>query len=282
MALPRNMFRSSQSALLILSLGFMSISSSSLAQRGELSDAKPTALANPTAGFPGFFDTNLADKNSLVVEWPPLILPLIPMPSIAVDYGVTDTLTVGTNALVSTLPWLLGARGISLKLRTLIFGDAAMQSAATFYGAYIGSSQLNASWQIVTSNNAWKLGTRHIISAQAMLMNFGLAAGSESDIDYTNLRLTSVGLGGGYQFIVSDTAAISAHVLVPAYTNLESDSVAANLNVNLDARSGELLWGFGRASLDIKRDDWVYSVGGLYMYGLTTGVKPWFSAATRW
>jgi hypothetical protein len=252
------------------------------AQRGEINPAKPSALASPSQGFPGFFDTNVAAKGSLVVEWPPVILPLIPMPSIAVDYGVSETLTVGTNALVSTLPWLFGARGISLKVRTLIAGDESMQSAATFYGAYIGSKALNVSWQMVTSNNSWKLAPRHIVSGQAMLLNFGIATGSESDLDYTNIRLTNVGLGAGYQFIFSDTVAISAHTLAPVYTNLEADSVAANLNMNLDARSGQILWALGRASLDIRRDDWIYSMGGLYMHGLQPGVKPWFSAATRW
>jgi hypothetical protein len=275
-------FRRHRRRVLVLALLSLGFSSTGFAQRGEISNANASAFSHPTAGFPGFFDTNLADKNSLVVEWPPVILPFIPMPSIAVDYGVTETLTVGTNALVSTLPWLVGARGISVKARTLIAGTDSMQSAATFYGAYIGSSSLNASWQMVTSNNSWKIAPRHIVNGQAMLMNFGFESGSEASLDYTNLRLTALSLGAGYQFLVSETAAISGYILAPAYTSLESDSVAANISANLDARSGQMMWGIGRASLDIRRDDWVYSIGGLYLHGMLPGVQPWFSATTRW
>jgi hypothetical protein len=258
------------------------MASRAAAQRGEINPARPSALAEHAAGYPGFFDTNLADEGSLVVEWPPILLPLFPIPSIAVDYGVTETLTVGTNAIVAAVPWLVGARGLSLKLRTLVTGHANMQSTATFYANYIGSHTLNSSWQLLTSNNAWKVNSRHIVSGQAMLMNLGLSSGSESDVDYTNLRLTSVAIGAGYQFLVSETAAISANLLVPGYTNIEADSVAANLNMNLDARSGRLLWGFGRASLDIRRDEWIYSIGGVYLYGIASGIQPWCSATTRW
>lgn len=253
-----------------------------LAQRGTKSPGNPANFTNPTQGFPGFFDTNFAEQGSLVVEWPPLILPIIPMPSIAVDYGVTDTLTVGTNALVSTIPWLVGAKGISVKARTLVYGSETFQSAATVYGGYIGASEINSQWQIFTSNNAWKLAPKHIVSAQAMFLNFGLELGKETSIDYTNIRFSSLAFGGGYQYLFNETLSVNGNLLGAVMNSMEQDTVAANLSYDVNASSGQATWGIARGSLDIRSDDWVYSLGGIYVHGLFPRVLPWFSATTRW
>jgi hypothetical protein len=278
----RNIFLTTRAVLTGGIFALLTLSGPTLGQRGEPNSASPHAMTTPTSGYPGFFDTNMAEPGSIVVEWPPLLLPFIPMPSIQVDYGVTDTLTVGTNALVTTLPWLLGARGASLKVRTMLIGDAEFQSTATFYGSWIGATEFNASWQMATSNNTFKLAPNHLASAQAMVMNVGIESGSESSVNYTNLRLTTLGLGGGYQFIVSETAALSFYALAPAYTGIEADTVGANLNMNMDPRSGQMLWGIARGSFDIKRDEWVYSIGGIYVHNVASGILPWFSATTRW
>ena len=252
-----------------------------MAQRGEIHEAKSELFTNPTQGYPGFFDTNMAAKDSLVVEWPPIILPIIPVPSIAVDYGVSDTLTVGTNALVTTLPWLLGARGVSIKARSLIYGSETRQSAATVYAGYIGAKNLTASWQVLTSNNAWKFGYDHIVSAQATLMNLGVESGAATSLDYTNLRLSTLGIGGGYQYLWSDTLAISTYLLAPAWTSVEADTVSINLNANFDVSSGNAMWGVARTSFDYRSDEWVYSLGAMYVHGIYKGLLPWFSATRR-
>ncbi len=270
--------RLKRTALLVM----VSTATGVMAQRGEVTSGSPSQFSNPNQGYPGFFDTNFAEQGSLVVEFPPIMLPLLPTPSLAVDYGVTDTLTVGTNALVSTLPWLFGARGLSFKARTLIYGNDSVQHVATVYGSYIGSKEFTASWQLFTSNNSWKLAPRHIVTAQGMLMHFGLELGSKSSINYTNIQLSTLTLGGGYQFIVTDLASISTYFLLPALTSMEADSVGANINAKIDARSGNLTAAILRSSLDFRNDDWLYSLGGLYAYGLTASISPWLSATTRW
>jgi hypothetical protein len=259
-----------------------SLSSNAFAQRGSMDPGNPSSFTNPTQGFPGFFDTNMAEHGTLVVEWPPLLLPFIPMPSLAVDYGVSDTFTVGTNALVSTLPWLFGAKGISLKARTLVQGSATSQSVATVYGGYLAGTDFSTQWQILTSNNAWKLAPKHIISAQAMFLNFGLEIGKQKNLNYTNLRFSSLSIGGGYQYLFSDTAALSTYVLAAAATSMEADTVAANLSADLNASSGQTSWGITRASLDLRSEDWVYSLGGAYTFGTINMVVPWLSATRRW
>lgn len=253
-----------------------------IAQRGEILEAKSELFTNPTQGFPGFFDTNMAAKDSLVVEWPPIILPIIPVPSIAVDYGVSDTLTVGTNALVTTVPWLLGAKGVSAKARSLIYGSETMQSVATVYAGYIGAKDLSTSWQVLTSNTAWKIGSKHIVAAQATIINLGVEMGAPSSLDYTNLRLSTLGLGGGYQHLLSETTAISTYLLAPALTSVEADTVSTNLNANFDVSSGNAMWGVARTSVDYRSDEWVYSLGAMYVHGLYRGLLPWFSATRRY
>jgi hypothetical protein len=259
-----------------------SLSSVVYAQRGETLSSDPTVFTNPGQGYPGFFDTNFADKGSLVVEWPPVIFPLLPMPSIAMDYGATDSLTVGTNAIVTTLPWLVGARGLSLKARQLIHSSETMRSAATVYGGYIGADEFSSTWQMFTYNHSWKLAPSHILSGQAMYLNFGVESGKSSSINYTNLRLTSLALGGGYQYVMNESATISNYLLLPGLTSIESDTVGANLSASLDASSGQMVWGIARSSFDIRQDQWTFSMGGIYMHGIVKQVLPWFSAATRW
>ena len=265
--------------VLLLAAG---LSTAANAQRGAMRPGSPSSFTNPAQGYPGFFDTNLADHGSLVVEWPPIILPIIPVPSIAVDYGVSDTLTVGTNALISTLPWLFGAKGISLKARTLVYGTDSAQSVATVYGGYIAGPEFSSSWELFTSNTAYKLAPRHVVSGQLMFLNLGVELGKESEINYTNIRFSTAAVGGGYQFLLTDRIAISSYLLAALANSVESDTVAANLSADLNVTSGDALWGVARVSADIKNGDWLYSLGGVYMHGIFGKVLPWLSATRRW
>lgn len=265
-----------------LTLSIIGISADAFGQRGAMRPGSPSSFTTPNQGYPGFFDTNMVDHGSVVVEWPPIILPIIPMPSIALDYGVSDTLTVGTNALISTVPWMLGAKGFSIKARTLVYGTETMQSVATVYGGYIGATEFASSWELVTSNTAWKLAPRHVISGQLMFMNFGAEVGKETSAEYTNLRLSSAAAGAGYQFLLTEETAISSYLLGALSTSVESDTVAANLSADLNVTSGDALWGIARISADIKTGDWLYSLGGVYIHGLGGNILPWFSATRRW
>ena len=274
----KNRFYNVSAVLLVTCL-----STTSYAQRGALQPGSPSGFKTPYQGYPGFFDTNLADHGSLVVEWPPLILPLIPMPSIAVDYGVSDTLTVGTNALISTVPWLAGAKGISLKARTLVYGTESLQSAATLYAGYLGASEFSSSWEVFTANTAWKPAPRHVVLGQLMFMNFGAELGKETSVDYTNIRFSTAAAGGGYQFLISDTLAVSSHALAALATSVEADTIAQSLSADLNATSGDALWGVVRISADLRTEtDWLVSLGGIYFHGAGGQVLPWFSASTRW
>lgn len=97
-----------------------------------------------SAGFPGYYDANVVEEGHFVVEFPPVIWGIIPTPFMAVDYGVTKTFTVGTNAIFSTVPWLLQSKGGAVKLRSLLYGTESHQSAGTYYTGFLsGNSSLD-------------------------------------------------------------------------------------------------------------------------------------------
>ena len=274
---------------LIVSLSLL-WASFALAQRGETLEAKPGLFTSPTQGYPGFFDTNMAEPEALVVEWPPIILPIIPVPSIAVDYGINERLTVGTNALLTLLPWIAGVKSATVKARTLLYGSESMQSSATAYLGYFGGGEgLDMYWQLITSNNAWKVSPRNIVSANAAFVNFGLEAGDLKGADYTSMQLTTGTIGGGHQFIWDETLSVSTYVMLPFWTSINLDTAAAAFDLNGNASRGSLMWGLARLSVDFRSEPWIYSLGAMYSRGAaneilpnSSGFLPWFSATRRY
>lgn len=260
------------------------------AQRGELAQARPSIFTTPTQGYPGFFDTNMAEPETMVIEWPPVILPFIPVPSIAMDYGLNERLTLGTNALMTAVPWLLGIQSAAVKARTLLYGSESMQSTATAYVGYLGGGKsLTLYWQMLTSNNAWKVSPSHVLSANAAFVNFGLEAGDLKSTDYASIQLSTAAISGGHQYIINDTMAISSYVMIPVWTSVNVDTISAALDLDTNARKGDAMWGMVRASFDMRSDLWVYSFGGLYnhgalkdMFSKSAGIAPWFSATRKY
>lgn len=260
------------------------------AQRGETLEARPSIFNTPTTGYPGFFDTNMAKEGDVVVEWPPIIFPMIPMPSIAVDYGVNERLTVGTNALLTLVPWALGMKSVTLKARTLLYGNETMQSAISGYLGYFSQAGGTSTyWQILSTNNAWKLSPNHIFAANAAFINFGLEDEDLTKTEYANVHLTTATIGGGHQYIWSDTTSISTYLMLPISTAIQVDSAAIALDLNGNLSQGAPMWVLARMSLDLRSDPWVYSFGAYYTSGVakelllgTSGVVPWFSATRRY
>lgn len=275
---------------LAITLTMALCSTQTLAQRGEIADSSPAVFKSPTQGYPGFFDTNMSEPQTMVIEWPPVILPFIPVPSIAMDYGVNERLTLGTNALLTSIPWLLGIKSGAIKARSLLFGNEFMQSTATAYLGYFGaSSGFSMYWQIFTSNNAWKVSPSHIVSANAAFVNFGLEAGDLKKTDYTSVQLSTLAASLGHQYLLGENSSISTYVMLPAWSSINIDTVAAAFDINSNASSGDTMWAMARMSFDLRSEPWVYSIGGMYNYGSvkdllprTAGLLPWFSATRKY
>jgi len=260
------------------------------AQRGEQLEARPGLFTSPTQGYPGFFDTNMAEPETMVIEWPPIILPFTPLPTVALDYGVNERLTLGANALMTTLPWLVGVKSAALKARTLLHGTETTQSTATAYLGYFGGGKtFNMYWQLLTSNNAWKVAPNHILSANAAFINFGLVSGDLKSTNYNNIQITTASIGAGHQYIWTEDKSFSTYIMLPAWSSIKIDSATAALDVDTDASSGDAMWGLARLSLDVRSEPWLYSFGLAYSHGnakellpKTSGLLPWFSATRKY
>jgi hypothetical protein len=105
-----------QSATIIFSA--FSQPNRAIAQRGSAGTAEKASRNSPSSGIPGLFDSNTVFEKSLVAD----------LPSFAIDYGITDNLTLGTSALtaMSTLAWVTDGRNsvppfLSIKARYRVF-----------------------------------------------------------------------------------------------------------------------------------------------------------------
>ena len=67
-------------ALTCAALAFAGMPKRALAQRGADYTLDGTAPTTPSSGFPGMFDSNVADKGSFVAD----------LPSLSADYGLTE------------------------------------------------------------------------------------------------------------------------------------------------------------------------------------------------
>ena len=126
-------------------LAVASIQLNAQAQRGLPAPDNETDNKSPSRRIPGFFDTNTAEPKNLVGD----------LPTFAVDFGLTENLTVGTNALavLSTLAWASN-RG-SGNLPPVMFKSRykaldTMGWTAAFTG-YISAVSLNAKQQLSSS-----------------------------------------------------------------------------------------------------------------------------------
>ncbi|NBO38847.1 hypothetical protein EBU99_09715 [bacterium] len=113
------------------------------AQRGSDYVSHRPISETPSSGIPGFFDTETASAGSLVFD----------VPSLSIDYGISEHLTLGTNAVavLSTSLWLAnGGKSatpiVMLKARYRIFSQEGWTSSVTGYGggARLQAGQINS------------------------------------------------------------------------------------------------------------------------------------------
>lgn len=263
------------------------ISSTAAAQRGGSYGENAKPWESTSQGFPGYFDTNVARKGSLVVEFPPMIFGILPTPFVAVDYGVTDTLTIGTNGVVSALPWLLNGEGASIKIRSLLLGDETEQSAVTYYGGIIrihGKTQINSYYHVMTWNHAWRIGSRHTIGARANYIRLNVELGEETDLNHADLGFSSFMTGAGYGFEINPRWALRADAIASLYQSIEADTVAISFNQSSSLRKPKSTTLIGVGQVEYHPfEDWLFGLGVTgFNVGGAGAAAPWFTWATRW
>lgn len=267
---------------------FFLTASSAFAQRGATYETHAKPWESPTQGYPGYFDTHVARKGSLVAEFPPLLLGIVPTPFMALDYGVSDTLTIGTNAIFTTVPWLLGGFGASLKVRSLLIGNSDHQSAITFYGGLLRTETdppVTAQYQNATWNDAWRFSGRHTLTGHLQYMRVSADIGKTTDIERASLGITTIMLGGGYGFEISHKSQLRLNGVFSAYSTVEADTVAMSINQSAKGLGGSTTSSSYVAQYEYHTDaDWVIGVGlmGLSAFGAPTTNLPWLTFATRW
>jgi hypothetical protein len=269
---------------ILLFVFFFILPKHSFAQRGEPYQGGATPWESPTQGFPGYFDTNMVAEGGFVTEFPPVII-ILPTPFLAFDYGVTDTLTVGTNAIFSTLPWILGGVGASVKVRSLMYGTESNQSAATYYGGYLASykgSPIKAYYQLMTWNHAYRPISRHTIYGHAHYTRINVEIGQESSLDRMSASQTSLMIGGGYSFDINSAWTIRGNALIPTIQSLDLDTSS------MTATQSQLI-GQSGSVLGVVQTEFKSSEQALWGIGLTNvtlndsrATIPWITLAIKW
>jgi hypothetical protein len=281
--------RRTYSLALVLSLSVLLLSAPAPAQRG-FSSEEPVPLKNESAGFPGFHDTYLVNKGEYVSDLGSLIYFVVPIPSVTLDYGLTDTTTIGTNIPLSIFPWSVGGYGGSFKTRTLFYGTPRWQSTLTWYGAYFGAStdaqQILFYYNMLTSNTAYVLDERNILTAQ--LGYFGLA-GSQTPTNNAELASTAEVstsfLGANLEHVYSPTTSFHTSLVLPLYLDMNVDTPGSSTTLGMVSGTVATSFLYGKFAADFRiNPDWVITTG-LAMFSVpaqTLETVPWLGAQVRW
>jgi hypothetical protein len=274
--------------LLLCAVALFLTSTEIFAQRGASFDGSATPSDSLTQGFPGYFDTNVARKGSLVVEFPPMLMGLVPTPFTAVDYGVSDTLTVGTNAVLTTLPWLFGVKGASLKIRSLVVGDHAQQGSATYYtgglSASQGSTTANMYYHLFTWNHSWSFREIHQISLHGNYTRINFELGTTKDLNHQEINLSTMQAGAGYGYRLNHKWGFRINGVTSILQSIELDNAGASIVQSSNPNKIGAATSIAVAQFDLRsRPDWLFGFGaiGFSVSGVSTAA-PWFTWATRW
>lgn len=275
---------------LVVVFSLCALSTVTFAQRGQSPSSSIEPISHPFSSYPGFFDPYMVEPMKFVMELPPITLSPNggPFPSLAADFGVSKTLTIGTSGIGTLLPFVLGGAGATVKIRTLVYGSPDFQSAVTVYAGYMmfmqEDTRLAIDYTLFTSNNAWVLSPKSIVLSNVTFARYGLTVGGPSDLGYASINAMTAAIGGGYTRILSDKYALTGIALIPAYEAIEADTSTVSLNANTKNFNAEGTAKMARVHLDIKpAKKWVFNVGLLYMPALTVieTVAPWIGGAIK-
>lgn len=251
------------------------------AQRGQGEATQTPPPKTPLTGFPGAFDTNLADPGSLVLD----------IPSLSVDYGLTENLTVGTNGWFA-LPVLVGSPAIFVKARYRFFSDDSFASAITGYGGFLHSSgegedgdveSSNGSLVMLSSTNTFYLSPETTLTAFLWFLQLGFAQGERGDVDYASAKISSTFFGLNLQHWFNDRVGPALLAFVGAQSSTEIDS--AGLSVRASSGLSFLSQGayFVRGLVEFRAGRWLFSPG-LFTSGAPEeepATGPFFSATVK-
>ena len=200
-------------------------SSQAFAYRGQGYSEQTLPPQKFTSFSPGYFDTNLAPKGRLLGE----------LPTFAMDYGLTENLTIGTSAL-PMLATSFGKPVVYLKMRYRFFSNRRVSSAITGYGSGFWFSDSmdmpNTSNALstrggflgLTSNTSIYLKNNHVLTFHLTAFRFRI---SEVDLQRdltTDFNIYALAPGVGYQYFPLSWLGLEANLLFPLAFHTFTDS----------------------------------------------------------
>jgi hypothetical protein len=252
--------------------------SQAVAQRGaEFSETTPPQSL-PGAGFPGLFDSRLAEAGKFSLD----------IPSLSADYGVNDRLTIGTNGW--TLAALaLGAPVVYAKMRYRFYSNSSVSSVHTVYFGGTSNALSKASTKAsgvlfgLSNNTSFLVGDSGEITSTLFYSQINYSQEDKETLVYSKFSASFLLAGATYQNWLTDWFGPSLMMLVTPYISVDADSSGGA--VSAQVAGNQFL--MARASAEFMAGkSWLLSPG-IYSFVSFSGSSspiafPVFSAAVKW
>jgi hypothetical protein len=264
-------------AALCLGCFALVLSSRAEAQRGADYEMQETPPTTPGSGFPGLFDSHLAEQGRFVLE----------IPTLTADYGVTDRLTIGTSALPLLFMQLGAPPSLYLKTRYRLFSSEKIVSAATLYGGYAtnrfgtGKSNDDAFLFGMTSTSSWYVTERKLATLFLGYFKFASRSVEKDGIEYMQSSVSTLLLGGSYQIWLNKWFGLTGTALASVQSKIEVDS--STLSVSARIGNGDVTSGDGllRVLAEFRLGSWILSPGFVYLPNVLDTFVPVMTAGVK-
>ena len=249
------------------------------AQRGANYTAETTPDSLPGQGFPGMFDSRMADAGKFSLD----------IPSLAADYGVNERLTIGTNG------WAVGALafGFPVLYGKIRYRFLSTESVSSVHTVYLGAatnrlSKNNAKsdgyFFGLSNNTSFLLGDRGELTATFFYVQLSQKQQESDTKMYSNAAVSTLLAGLTYQHWVTNWFGPSAMVLLAPYVGVDADSSGAAISARVSGGQVLILRAYAEFAAG---QSWLLSPGFYQISSLSEGAAesipfPVFSAAVKW
>ena len=233
---------------------------------------RASAQRTATSKFPGFLDTNMVEKRSIVAD---------SMGSI--DYGVTENFSVGTNVL----PFIFTAAGIPMgyvRLRYRILSHSRWPTVFSLFGGGLRETDTTVRrWRgigFLTSSTSYYFSARNILTGTLFVgWDWEKQRYPQEQVTF-NGQSISLGVAINYEHLVGTRFSLVASIAsfpVEWRKNTVSRSTARTertADLLADPMEATLVRGFAQVRLG----NWLLTGGGV-VFPLSPEFIPWISAA---
>lgn len=193
---------------------------------GQSSIEQSTPPQTFMSAFPGLLDTNVAPHNSIVLE----------LPTFAIDYGVTENWTLGTNALAVAATAYTLTPVVYLQSRYRFFSNNYISSTITGFGGRSWNGPIHSLIHIpdspkfegnligITSNTSYYFDKYNTLTFTLISLRLSFEK-SYSSLDSVTTNIYTIAPGFGYQIVPFKFLALSTNFLFPINLNINTASL---------------------------------------------------------